>query len=336
MHHHHSIYCVHEPTACGSTDALTLPDRRPKKLRLLWTALLLISSFSVAELVVGLASHSLALLADSGHMLSDSLALGLALLATWIAQLPASDQATFGYRRVEILAALGNGLGLIAIALLIGWESIVRLQDPPTEILSTPMLITATVGLGVNSLNAFLLHRDSHDDLNLRGAFLHMVADAISSVGVILAAIAVWAFHWLWADGAISLTVSIFILIGAIPLLKQSLHILLEKPPAHLNVNQVQSYLESFEEVAAVRNLRLWTVALGQEALCAHLIVKLNDGEKRDRLLQQLQASLQEFGIQEVVLQMTAVPSIELSDKLVIDSGELVSHSVGVSSFVNK
>jgi len=284
------------------------------KIRQLWIALALISIFAVAELSVGLFSHSLALLAESGHMLSDALALGVALLATWMAQLPASNQATFGYRRVEILAALANGVGLIVVAGLIAWEAIARLQEPPTEILSLPMLITAIVGLGVNSLNAFLLHDDSHHDLNLQGAFLHMVADAVSSVGVIGAAIAVWLFHWNWADGAISLSVAIFIGIGAIPIIRQSCHILLEKTPPHLDVEQIQTHLQGFLGVKAVERIHVWTIALGQEALFAELTVDIRDGEERDRLLAEMQTSTrEEFGIQEIVLQMTAPVPVNLS-----------------------
>lgn len=279
------------------------------KTRSLWIALALISGFALVELGVGWFSHSLALMAESGHMLSDGLALGLALMATWIAQFPASHQATFGYRRIEILAALGNSVGLMIVAFWIAWEAIARLQAPPTEILSLPMLVTATIGLGVNTLNASLLHDNSHNDLNLRGAFLHMVADAVSSVGVIVAAIAVWAFDWNWADGAISLGVAILVIAGAIPLLRQSLHILLEKSPSHLDLSEIQDYLESFEGIEAATNLRVWTIALGQEALSSHLIVKIKEGEHRDRLLRQIQAALQQkFGIQEIFLQMTAAP----------------------------
>jgi cobalt-zinc-cadmium efflux system protein len=121
------------------------------------------------------------------------------------------------------------GWGLVAIAFWIGWEAIVRLQSPPVEILSLPMLATASVGLGVNTINIVLLHKDSHHDLNLRGAFLHVLADAASSVGVILAAIAVWTLHWLWADGVISLLVSGLIIISATSLIVQSLKMLFAK-----------------------------------------------------------------------------------------------------------
>jgi cobalt-zinc-cadmium efflux system protein len=168
-------------------------------------------------------------------MISDSLALGLSLLTAWSAQFRKSNQV-LGYLRVEVLAALANGIGLVAIAVWIGWEAISRLQSPPSDILSLPMLITAGVGLGVNSINALLLHDSSHHDLNIRGAFLHVLADLISSVGVILAAIAVWLMHWLWADGFISLFVSGLIFLSAIPLIIQSLKIWLNKSP-NLNIS---------------------------------------------------------------------------------------------------
>jgi cobalt-zinc-cadmium efflux system protein len=225
--HHHSASCVHHTTPINSPQS-------GSKVRLLLTALVLICSFALAELAVGWFSHSLALVADSGHMISDCLALVLALLATWIANKRSSSQESPPKnRRVEVLAALINGIGLVAIALWIGWEAVERLQSPPVEILSLPMLATATVGFGVNSVNIVLLHKDSHHDLNLRAAFLHVVADAASSIGVILAAIAVWALNWLWADGAISLVVSGLIIISATSLILQSLNALLTKTAEH-------------------------------------------------------------------------------------------------------
>lgn len=226
MHHHcHSASCVHHTIAASQS------PQKGSKVRLLVTALVLICSFAVAELAVGWFSHSLALLADSGHLASDCLALILALLASWIAQRRTSRYSTPRNHRVEVLAALINGLGLVAIALWIGWEAVIRLQSPPVEILSLPMLATASVGFGVNSFNIILLHKDSHHDLNIKGAFLHVVADAASSIGVILAAIAVWALNWIWADGVISLFVSGLILISATPLIVQSLNALFAKSP---------------------------------------------------------------------------------------------------------
>jgi cobalt-zinc-cadmium efflux system protein len=325
LHHPHSSHCDH------SYNIAPGPGNPPQqKVRLLWAALMLTGCFSLAELVVSHRSHSLALLADSGHLFSDTLSLALALLATWIARFPVSLQAPFGYRRVEVLAALANGLGLITIAFWVGWEAIARLQAPPSEIMSLPMLITAAVGLGVNSLNAWFLHRDIHHDLNLRGAFLHMVADAFSSLGVILAAIAVGQWHWLWADGAISLLVAGLIAAGAIPLMQQSLNILLERTPPQMDINAIQTALTHYEAVVSIEALKLWTVALGQEILWVQLQVNLRDGLARDRLLQQIQAQMQqEFGLQEVLVQMSLAPSQQaiatqlsppLSDQIVLPS----------------
>lgn len=218
--HQHSASCIHH----------THESSQPaNKVRLLVTALILICSFSLTELAVGLFSHSLALLADSGHLASDCFALILALLASWMAQRRRSGNVAAGNHWLEVLAALVNGVGLVIVALWIGWEALDRFQSPPVEILSLPMLATASVGVGVNGINIFLLHKDSHHDLNLKAAFLHVLADAASSIGVILAAIAVWALNWLWADGAISLVVSGLIIVSAVPLIVQSLNTLFVK-----------------------------------------------------------------------------------------------------------
>ncbi|MBW4546285.1 MAG: cation diffusion facilitator family transporter [Symplocastrum torsivum CPER-KK1] len=221
--HQHSASCTHHTTS------ISQPSQTTNKVRLLVTVLVLICSFALAELAVGLFSHSLALLADSGHMASDCFALILALLATWLSQRRRASNLESGNHWFEVLAALVNGVGLVVIAVWVGWEAVERLQSPPVEILSLPMLATASVGFGVNSINIFLLHKDSHNDLNLRGAFLHVLADAASSVGVIIAAIAVWALNWIWADGVISLFVSGLIIISATPLIIQSLNTLLAK-----------------------------------------------------------------------------------------------------------
>lgn len=210
---------------------------RPSNVQLLWIALTLVCALSVAELIVAHWSHSVALLAESGHMLADGSAMGLALVAAWIAQKPAIRNAQFGVRWIEAGAACLNGLGLVAIALWIGWEALDHLHSPPEEIASLPMLITASLGLVVNSANIALLHRDSHHNLNLKAAFLHVVADAISSIGVIVAAIAITVLHWLWADGVVSLFVSLLILLSAVPLVVQSLKRLLRRedpPPTQL------------------------------------------------------------------------------------------------------
>ncbi|MGJ3247315.1 MAG: cation diffusion facilitator family transporter [Elainellaceae cyanobacterium] len=298
MHNHCPECDRHTPGSNADSSA---------KNRVLWTALILIGGFAAGEFAMGIISHSLALVAESGHMVSDSIVLGIALLASWIARFPASNNATFGYRRVEILAALANGIGLIGVAGWLGWEAIARLHEPHLEILSVPMLITALVGLGVNGINVWLLHGHSHHDLNVRGAFLHMMADVMSSIGVILAAIAVWAFDWIWADRVASIAVAVVIAVAAVPLIRESLHVLLEKTPTHLNLSEIQAHLENFEGVLTAYNIRLWAIAPGQETLSAALAVTLSEGQARDQLLQHIQVSLQqEFGLHDVVVQMSS------------------------------
>ncbi|WP_250123070.1 cation diffusion facilitator family transporter [Chroococcidiopsis sp. CCMEE 29] len=197
-----------------------------QKTQMLRMALGLLSSFFVIELGVGLWIHSLSLVADAGHMLSDVAALGLTLIASWMAQGAKRNQLRLGNCRVETLAALINSLSLIILASWVAGEAILRLQSPTGEIISLPMLVTAVVGLGVNGFNAFWLHECSHQDLNFRAAFLHVLSDLVSSVGVILAAIAISWLGWMWADGAISLLISALVIISALPLVTQSIRML--------------------------------------------------------------------------------------------------------------
>ncbi|MBD2361655.1 cation transporter [Anabaena minutissima FACHB-250] len=196
-----------------------------QKVQALWTALVLLSVFFCIELSAGIWSHSLSLLADAEHILSDVAALGLALVAAWLSQ-SISQRTIFGRYRLEVLAALINGISLAAVA---GWiikEALVRLQSPGTEILGVPMLTTALIGLAVNGFNAKCLHKCSHHDLNMRGALLHLLADVASSVGAVLAAIAVIWLNWTWADGVISLIVAVLIATFAAYLVIQSVQCL--------------------------------------------------------------------------------------------------------------
>lgn len=211
----------HQGEPCGHTSIASNLSKQ-KVQRLLWVAGLVLG-FAILEIGVGLWSHSIALFADAGHLMVDCGAVLLALAAAWWGQRQPDIAKA---QRLETWAALVNGAALVAIALWIGWEAIASLRAPPLEILSLPMLVTAAVGLGINSLNAKLLHQHSHDDLNVKGVLLHAMADAASSCGILVAAIAIYAFHWQRADGVVSLAVSSFILLGAIPLLRAALQTL--------------------------------------------------------------------------------------------------------------
>jgi len=297
------------------------PTDTHQKQQRLWIALGLVGGFALIESAIAQFSHSLALLAESVHLISDCGALGLALLAGWVARWGQSKRASFGYQRVEVLAALVNGLVLIAIALWIGTEAIAHLQSPHADLLSHPMLLTAIAGFIINTLNASLLHQHSHHDLNLRGAFLHMVADAASAVGVVIAAIAIGLWGWNWMDSAMSLVVAVIILVSAIPLIRQSLLILLDWVPASIDIDAVRSHLLATDGVIQVQQLRIWAIAPGQVAIAGQLWVSFSKTDERDQLLSELQTMLHEsFGIHHSYLQMThpqaALPTLSVPASL--------------------
>jgi cobalt-zinc-cadmium efflux system protein len=305
------------------------PTAARQKQQRLWIALGLIGGFALIEIAIAQFSHSLALLAESVHLIADCGALGLALFASWIAQWGQSKRASFGYQRVEVLAALVNGVALVAIALWISTEAIAHLQSPHAELLSRPMVITAIAGFMVNTLNASLLHQHSHHDLNVRGAFLHMVADAASSIGVMVAAIAIGLWGWNWMDSAMSLAVAVVIMLSSIPLIRQSVNILMDWVPVTIDIEAVRSTLLSTDGVTQVQQLRVWAIAPGQVALAGQLWVSLPKTEDRDRLLVELQTLLHEsFGIHQSYLQMThpqvALPTLSvpasLSDSILFPS----------------
>ena len=198
-----------------------------QKRRLLWIVFGMRSGLFLAELVTGLWTHSLSLLAVSGHMLVDVLAIGVALIATWFAERSVKNETTFNSEQVEAWAALINGLILMGIAALIAWKVIERFYSPQ-PVLGLPMLIMAALGFVVKGVNASLLYSDSHHDLNLRGVFLHAIADAASSVSLILAALAVFYLNWLWVDAASSLLVACLMMLSALLLIKDSLGVLSE------------------------------------------------------------------------------------------------------------
>ncbi|MBW4452402.1 MAG: cation diffusion facilitator family transporter [Nostoc indistinguendum CM1-VF10] len=291
---------------CGCADNQLKVVNNYQKAKTLWITVGLLAVFFVAEWSVGLWSQSLSLQADAGHILSDIAALAISLIASFLAQKPAKRKATFGHQRIEVLAALLNGLGLLAIATFVTWEAIQRWQHPAT-ILGLPMLAIAVLGLIVNLLNITLLHPHTHNDLNLRGALLHVIADTASSVGVIIAALAVHLWDWWWADVAISLVVATFTGLSALPLVQESLKIFLEYAPESINPVEVEISLKSFPGVVQVEKLHIWTISLNKVMLCANLTVESATIQERDHLLNKLEAHIRKtFNIAEITLQLTS------------------------------
>lgn len=228
----------------------------------------------VAEAVGGWLTNSLALLSDAGHMLSDAASLGLSLLAIHFAKKPASLSKSYGYRRLEILAALANGVALFVIAVAISWEAAHRLFDPP-PVASLPMMGIAGIGLAANLASAWvLLHQgDVKDNLNLRSAYLHVLGDALGSVGALLAGALMYFYGWYVADPIVSVAVALLILRGAWGVVSQSLHILMEGTPTGSNIEAMVASLETIPGVCNVHDVHVWTVTSGYDVFSCHLVV---------------------------------------------------------------
>jgi cobalt-zinc-cadmium efflux system protein len=279
---------------------------RGKGLRV---ALLLTAIFLVVEFVGGVLTGSLALQADAGHMLSDVASLGMALLAFRFARRPATPEKTFGFHRAEILAAFLNGIVLVAVSAGIVYEAVRRLASVP-EVQSLPMLLIACVGLAVNAASVWVLSRDQGHSLNERGAFLHVVADALGSIGAIIAGVLMLTLHWYLADPVISLVIALLIAAGAWRLLKETTHILMEGAPAGIDLAEVRSAMAEAKGVEKVHDLHVWTLTSGVETLSAHVLLE-PDCRTRDR--KAVLATLQEilhtrFSIDHTTIQIEEEP----------------------------
>ena len=287
---------VHEPTH---------ERARSESRRVLTVVLALTAGFTVVEVIGGLLTGSLALLADAGHMLSDNLSLGLALFAAWLAGQPATPEKSFGYKRAEILAALANGVTLVAISIWIFVAAYSRLQEPP-EVLGGWMLAIAALGLLVNAAGALILSRSAQESLNAQGAFRHVVADALGSIGVMVAALVIVLTGWRYADPLVSVAIGALILASSWSLLRDSTNILLEATPRGIDAEDVGRKMASAEGVVEVHDLHIWTITSGFPALSAHVLVgQSEDCHARRRDLEDLLA--REYGIEHTTLQVDHV-----------------------------
>ena len=275
---------------------------RTRDARRMTAALVLTCLIAVVEAVGGWLTGSLALLSDAGHMWTDVSALGLALLAAWFAGRPANRRRTYGYVRLEILSALVNGVLLLAITVFIVVEALERLKRP-TPVDLGPMALVATIGLGANLLAMGFLH--SGHSLNTRSAFLHVVGDALSSVGVLVGA-GVMAFTgWHWVDPLISIGISGVVVVGGWRVLREAVDVLLETVPPHVDVDGVERALACIPRVTSVHDLHIWTVGSGMVALSAHLVVDEPSACENDTILVAAKRALVErFGIDHSTLQI--------------------------------
>ena len=319
--------------------------------RTLLISFLIITGYMFVEAIGGWLTGSLALLSDAGHMLSDAIALGATLMAFKIGEKAATHQKTFGYKRFEILVASVNGATLVIIALMIFYEAIKRFNSPP-EIATQGMLIVATIGMLINILVAWLMHRGSrsgdthgHDhganegtvtvktsddkepvNLNMQSAYLHVLSDLMGSVAAIIAALLMMSFGWVWADAVASVIVAILILFSGYRVVRDSVHILMEGTPEGISLVNVEEKLLAHPQVQKVHDLHVWSITSGLNALSCHVVV---DGEmsihESSILIGSLEQSLLELGIHHATIQVESAAHPQTSthsDALVCNISE--------------
>ena len=270
-----------------------------KSRRGLAITLVLVLVYMVAEVIGGLMSNSLALLADAGHMLSDAAALGLALFANWFSRRPATSRHTFGYYRAEILAAVVNAASLIAIAIFIFIEAYRRLQTPH-DVQGGIMVGVATGGLVVNLAGLWMLHGGREENLNAKGAWLHVLTDTLGSVQAVAAGALIVAFGWTWLDPLASVLIGILVIFSSWALMRESVAVLMESAPGHVDVDEVRNCLMRIPGVQEVHDLHVWTIASGLVALSAHIAAERPSAA----VMHDLQHELEErFGIRHTTIQ---------------------------------
>lgn len=274
--------------------------------KILLISFLIIGIFMIVEIIGGFVSNSLALLSDGLHMFSDTISLGVALLAFIYAERHANKHKTFGYKRFEILAALFNGVTLFVIGIIIIVEAIGRFFDPQ-EVQSTEMFIISVTGLIVNIIVAYLMFKggDTSHNINMRGAFLHVIGDLLGSVGAIIAAVLIWNFNLTIADPIASIIVSVLIIRSSWGITKSSLNILMEGTPSDVNMNQVFSMITEEEKIKNIHDCHVWTISNEMNALSCHAVVPntmtIEEGEV---LLNRLEHKLEHLNIQHMTIQL--------------------------------
>ncbi len=256
----------------------------------------------IAEVIGGLLTTSLALLADAGHMLSDVAALALSFVAIWLAERPATSRRTYGYYRSEILAALVNGAALLAVSVFIFVEAYRRFWQPP-EVLGPLMFWIALGGLVVNGLSLKILHAGHHENLNLRGAWLHVLTDTLGSVGAIAAAVLIWTLGWNWVDPMVSVLIGLLIIYSAWRLVAEAVSVLMEAAPRGIDVDRVREAMLETPGVCSIHDLHVWTITSGLDSLSAHVVAEPEQppGAVIRRLREVLEGG---FGIPHITIQV--------------------------------
>ena len=280
-------------------------DHIPNNKKVLIFSFILITGFMFVEFMGGLITNSLALLSDAGHMLSDAVALGIALSAVYIGQKSVSERKSFGYQRFEILAAALNGITLVVIAIYICVEALLRFQQPE-EIKIFGMLVISSLGLLVNIIVAWFMFKnsDTENDLNMRGAFLHVISDLIGSVGAILAGLCLYFFGWEWADPLASIFVALLVFKSGVQITRKASHVLMQGTPDRFDPQQIKNDLLKNSKILDVHDLHIWSLSSKRYILTCHIVV--NDQlmmPDLQQLLSQLEQQIKAMGIEHVTIQ---------------------------------
>jgi cobalt-zinc-cadmium efflux system protein len=280
-------------------------------------ALIIVAVIMVMEIAGGILSGSLSLLGDAGHMLVDALALGLSLIALNLARKPATATRTYGLHRSEILAALANGVTLVLVAGYIFYEAYQRFRNPPT-VQTTIMLVVAVTGLIANLVTIRLLHHAQHDNLNARGAFLHVLGDTLSSVGVIAGGVIMAVTGWKIVDPIIAVMIGFIILWGAFGLVRESVNILLETVPVHIKTEEVTATIMGVPGVVELHDLHIWTITSGIYALSTHILVNDQMVSRSSEIIARINHELAEqFNITHTTFQMENEKCVGCAEGLV-------------------
>jgi cobalt-zinc-cadmium efflux system protein len=285
-HHDHGHHHAHHHTsgAGGRHD-----HKREASQRTLLIVLALTFGYMLAEAIGGYLANSLALLSDAGHMLTDVAALTLSLFAVRFASRPATPRKTYGFYRLEILAALANGVTLIVLSILICVEAYHRLRNPET-VQGWTLIWISTGGLAVNLISAWKLSHSHDDNLNIRGALLHVLGDLLGSVAAIAAGVMIVWRGWIWADPAFSVAISLLIIYNSWRLVADAVNVLLEGTPSHINAAAVEEAMRTVAGVRAVHDLHIWTITSGRHAVTAHVVI--NDASESYRILREVRVML--------------------------------------------
>ncbi len=274
---------------------------RGNNLKILTVSFFLIFSFAFVELIGGFLTNSLALLSDAGHMFTDSASLLIALIAQFLAQKAGGRRMTYGLYRLEVLAALVNGVFLLGLIGYIAYEAVQRFMSPE-KVLGPQMLLIATAGLVINLVVGYILFRSSGENINIKAAFLHVVTDTLGSVSAILAGLAVtfWNFHL--ADPMLSVAISLLILPGAYSVIKSSVSVLLELAPPAIDLEKVEEEIRSVEGVVDVHDLHIWSITPGNVLLTAHVVV--SDVSACNDVLRSVKNIADSYGINHTTIQI--------------------------------